>query len=80
MLAATAHGVGVGSGWLTGGGRVAARALLGIPEGRLARTVIALGYPDEAARRARQHPAQARKSPAEIVHLERYGGIGGAGG
>lgn len=80
MLAAAAHGVGASIGWLTGAGRAAARALLGIPEGRLARTVISLGYPDEAARKARQRPAQARKSPAEIVHLEQYGGTGGAGG
>ena len=50
-----------------------AKAILGIPQERLVRTAISLGYPDEEARRARPKPAQARKSLADIVHDERYG-------
>jgi len=72
MLAALAHGVGSSVGWIVGGGRVAAKELLGIPESRTVRTAISLGYPDEGARRATS-PGQPRKPLSEIVHEERYG-------
>ena len=73
MLAAAAHGVGASIGWFTGQGRADAKHLLGIPEQRLVRTAISLGFPDEEARRAHQSRADARKPLSEIVHLERYG-------
>jgi nitroreductase len=73
MLAAAHHGIGGSIGWWVGEGRERARELLGIPAGRLVRTVISFGYPDEEARKARPRPAQARKPLSEIVHLERYG-------
>jgi nitroreductase len=71
MLAALAHGVGSSVGWIVGGGRDAAREVLGVPEGRMVRTAISLGYPDKGARR--QRASQARKPISEIVHEERYG-------
>jgi nitroreductase len=71
MLAAWAHGVGSSIGWLVGPGRDAAGEILGVPEGRVVRTVISLGYPDESARRTRRG-AQARRPISEIVHRERY--------
>ena len=71
MLAALAHGVGSSVGWIVGGGREAAREILGVPEGRMVRTAISLGYPDEAARRPQA--GRARKPLSEIVHYERYG-------
>lgn len=73
MLAAAAYGVGSSIGWFIGRGRAEAKAILGIPPERLVRTVISLGYPDEAARRARPKRAQARKPLAELVHKEHYG-------
>jgi nitroreductase len=72
MLAAQAYGVGSSIGWLKGSGRTDAKALLGIPEERLVRTVISFGYPDEEARRARPKRTDARKPLSEIVHMERY--------
>ncbi len=72
MLAAEAYGVGSCIGWLKGNGRKDAKALLGIPQERLIRTVISLGYPDEEARRARPKVADARKPLSELVHWERY--------
>jgi nitroreductase len=72
MLAAEAYGVGSCIGWLRGNGRKDAKALLGIPQERLVRTVISLGYPDEKARRARAKVAGARKPLSELVHWERY--------
>ena len=71
-LAAAAHGLGSSIAWFAGEGRAAAKQLLGIPEGRLVRTAISLGYPDEAAHRARQKPAEARKPLSTLVHAERY--------
>jgi nitroreductase len=71
MLAALAHGVGSSIGWIVGGGRAAAKEILGIPESRTVRTAISLGYPDESARRRRAD--QARKPLSEIVHEEQYG-------
>jgi nitroreductase len=72
MLAAASYGVGSSIGWLRGSGVEQAKAMLGIPTGRLVRTVISLGYPDEDAHRARPKSVQTRKPLAEIVHLERY--------
>ena len=69
MLAALAHGVGSSVGWIVGDGRDAAREILGVPEGRMVRTAISLGYPDKGAQRA----GQARKPLSEIVYEERYG-------
>src|SRR5215218_1104894 len=71
MLAALAHGVGSSIGWIVGGGRAAAKEILGIPESRTVRTAISLGYPDESARRRRA--GQVRKPLSEIVHEEQYG-------
>ncbi len=56
-------------------GRTDAKALLGIPQERLVRTAISLGYPDEEARRARPKVARARKPLSEIVHFERYSSV-----
>jgi nitroreductase len=71
MLAAHAHGVGSSIGWIIGPGRDAASELLGIPQGKVVRTAISLGYPDEGGRRSRG--GQARKPLGEIMHEEHYG-------
>lgn len=72
LIAATALGLGAGIGWVQGKGRAAVRKLLGIPEGRLVRTAISLGYPTEQALERKSERGQARKPLAEIVHEERY--------
>ena len=72
MLAAHAHGVGSSIGWFAGLGRDAARELLRIPQEKLVRTAISLGYPDEGARRSRAGRGQARKPLGDIVHKESY--------
>jgi nitroreductase len=73
MLAAHAHGVGSSIGWFAGSGRDAARELLGVPQEKVVRTAISLGYPDAGTRRPRAGYGPARKSLDEIVHQERYG-------
>ena len=72
MLAARAHGVGSSIGWIVGSGRDAARELLGIPQEKVVRTAISLGYPDEETRRSRAGRGQARKLLGEIVREESY--------
>lgn len=72
MLAAAAYGVGSSIGWLKGSGVADAKKILGIPEKRLVRTTISLGYPDEEALRARPKRAQARKPLTNLIHEERY--------
>ena len=72
MLAAEAYGVGSSIGWFKGKGRADAKALLGVPQERLVRTIISLGYPDEEALRARPKRTDARKPLAEIVHFETF--------
>jgi nitroreductase len=69
MLAAWAHGVGSSIGWIVGSGGDAAREILGVPDGRVVRTAISLGYPEEGPRRR----GQARKPLTEILREERYG-------
>ena|ERR671910_1160034 len=73
MLAAHAHGVGSSIGWFVGSGRVVARELLRIPQEKVVRTVISLGYPDEDDRRSRTGRGLVRKPLGEIIHHERYG-------
>ena len=72
MLAAAAHGVGSSIGWFLPAGAATVKDLLNIPSGKLVRTAISLGYPDEAARRARPKRADARKPLADLVHEEWY--------
>lgn len=72
MLAAAAHGVGSSIGWIVGSGRDSAKGILGIPPACVVRTAISLGYPDEAAKRPRTSPGQARKPLGQLVHYERY--------
>lgn len=74
MLAADAHGVGSCIDWPVGDGVAAAKALLGVPAERRLKTILSLGYPDEAAQRARPKPPQARKPLTEIVAYETYKG------
>lgn len=70
-LAAWTHGVGSSIGWFVGDGRAVTREILGIPEGRMVRTAISLGYPDEEARWRRA--GRARKPISEILRGERHG-------
>ncbi|MDQ3928206.1 MAG: nitroreductase family protein [Chloroflexota bacterium] len=72
LLAASAHGVGAGLGWLRGTGRDDAKRLLGVPESRSLRATISFGYQDKNAPRDRPKPEQPRKPLSEIVHLERF--------
>lgn len=73
QLAAQAHGLGSSIGWFHGDGRTRAKEILGVPQDRLLRTALSIGYEDTGDDGARFHPEQARKPLAELVHQERWG-------
>jgi nitroreductase len=73
QLAAEAHGLGSSIGWFHGEGRDEAKEILGVPQDRLLRTALSIGYEDLGAEGGRFHPEQARKPLSELVHQERWG-------
>ena len=60
-------------GWFKGQGREKAKEILGIPQSKLVRTVLSLGYPTSPPEGG--HPAlpKGRKPLSELGHEERYG-------
>ena len=72
LVAATAVGVGAGISWITSQARPRVSELLGLPEDRTVRTIVALGHPSEAARRPKSAPGQARLPREEVVFEERW--------
>lgn len=70
LLAARALGLGAGLGWFPPGeAREQARSLLGVPEGRSVRTIVAIGVAAEE----RSGRGGDRKPLAELVFRDRYG-------
>jgi nitroreductase len=72
LIAATALGLASGMGWIPQASRDEALRLLGVPEGRLLRTVVAIGRATEAAAKPRSRPGMARLRLDELVHRERW--------
>ncbi|MGI9145075.1 MAG: nitroreductase family protein [Chloroflexota bacterium] len=71
-LAANACGLGSCIATLKNEGPDAAKALLGIPAERRARTLVTIGHTDVEARRALPKAPQARKPMSEFAHWDRY--------
>jgi len=71
-LAAKACGLGSCIATLKNEGPDAAKALLGIPAERRARTLVTIGHIDVEARRALPRAEQARKPMSEFAHWDRY--------
>jgi nitroreductase len=73
LLAAKAHGLGSNIATLKENGPAVIKEALGIPSERRIWTVVTLGYPDEAAHRARPKSPTAGRKPADaFVHWDRY--------
>ena len=75
LLAAAAYGLGAAVGHFTGPGdtwaaSTEAKRLLGIPDERLLRETISLGYPAEHLEKTTNPPG--RKPLDQLVHWERY--------
>ena len=73
MLAAKALGIGSCLATLKNEGPEEIKKLLGIPDDRRARALVALGYTDRAARKALpKNPNGGRKPMEEFAHWDRY--------
>ena len=72
MIAATAHGLACGLARIRPDGQDVVRELLGVPPELVARSMVSIGYPTEAARLPKSVPGAARKPLAEIVRRERF--------
>jgi nitroreductase len=76
LLAAAALGLGAAVGWVNQEAREAAARLLGVPEDRLLRSLVAIGHPAPEAEGPRSQPGTARLPVDELVHRERWGARG----
>ncbi len=74
LVAATALSLASGMGWVPQEARAEASRLLGLPEGHLLRTVVAIGHASHAAAAPRSRPGTARLPLDELVHRERWRG------
>lgn len=72
LTAASLVGLGAGVAWLRSEVRPAAGDLLGLPEDRFVRTVVAVGHPTDSAQRPKSAPGQARLPRDETVFWERW--------
>jgi nitroreductase len=72
MLAAAVHDLGSAIGWFKDAASAEAKRILGVPQERLLRTIVSLGFADAEAYRQRTRPAQPRKPIGDIVHHERW--------
>ncbi|MDQ3345903.1 MAG: nitroreductase family protein [Chloroflexota bacterium] len=73
LIAASLLDLGAGIAWVRSEARVLVADLLGLPEDRFVRTIIAVGHPTEAAREPKSTRGQARLPRSETVFEERYG-------
>lgn len=72
LIGATMLGLGAGISWIGPDARTAVNALLGLPDGRRVRTVVAIGHPTPAARKPKSKAGQARLPRDEVVFTERW--------
>lgn len=74
LVAASLLDLGAGITWVTSEARPAVGEILGLPEDRIVRTIIALGHPTDAARRPRGARGEARLPRDQTVFGERWPG------
>lgn len=72
LIAATELGLGGGLMWVSSGARDAVGAVLGLPQGWMARSVLALGHPSLEAQAPKKPRGQARRPRERMVALDRW--------
>jgi nitroreductase len=71
LVAAELLGLGAGIAWAQAKIRPQVNELLGVEEPQFVRTIIAIGYPTDAASRPKSEPGTARKPLSELTRDER---------
>jgi nitroreductase len=71
LITAELLGLGAGIAWAQAKKRPQVNELLGVSEPQFVRSIVAIGYPTEAARRPKAEPGTARKPLSELAHDER---------
>lgn len=72
LIAASALGLGAGISWILPDKRDAIRAILGVPQDRLIRTIVSIGHPTAAALAPKSAPGSARLPRDETVFEEAW--------
>jgi nitroreductase len=72
LVAASMLGLGAGIAWIRSDVRELMGTLLGLPEDRFVRTILALGHPTPAARAPKSTPGTARRPRNEVVFDDRW--------
>jgi nitroreductase len=72
IIAASLLQLGAGISWIKPNVRPAVADILGLPDDRMVRTIVALGHPSAAARRPKSAPGEARLPREESVFDERW--------
>jgi nitroreductase len=74
LVAASMLGLGAGIVWIPPDARDLVAGLMGLPEDRFVRTVVAIGHPTSEARRPKSALGAARLDREETVFEERWPG------
>lgn len=72
LVAASMLDIGAGIAWVRGEARATVAEVLGLPDDRFVRTIVALGHPSAAARRPKSARGEARLPRAETVVEDRW--------
>lgn len=72
LVAASMLGLAAGISWVRPGAHDAVAALLGLPDDRTVRTIIAIGHPTDEARRPKSPRGKARLPRGETVFSDRW--------
>jgi nitroreductase len=72
LIAAGMLDLGAGIAWVRADVRAAVSEVLGLPEDRFVRTIVAIGHPTDAARRPKSPPGEARLPHDETIFEERW--------
>ena len=72
LIAASTLGLGAGISWIMPANRAAIREILGLPQDRFVRTIVAIGHPSEAAMKPKSAPGAARLPRSEVVLAEKW--------
>ena len=72
MIAAEAHGLDSGIGRAPEAAQPVIGKLLGVPDDRIVRTMVSLGYPTEAGAAPKSPPGQARRALDTFIRREHF--------